>query len=432
MKLNKFYKLIQYILPTGATINLDSSQWWSYKKLKSFQNKRLREMINYCYHYISGYRKKFDQADIKPEDVQTQEDLKKVPIIEKEELQNNPEFVNQKLVYMSQHTSGSTGVPLKYYESKKNYRVRLDSHLRGWAWNGYSPGKKLAVIASSQGQLLYHNTLNLVGDLNTKNLKKMVRELFKFQPEYLRGYVGSLYILARYCLENRIKITGIKAIIPISENLYDYQRKTIESIFNSSIFEEYCCNDGGACAWECNQHQGLHYFMERSIIESIKGEMIVTDLWNKAMPFIRYKNGDAVRFFDKTCPCGRQLPLIKVKGRVNDFLVTKKGIIHPTLFAHRAIGGVGPTDQSRLDFKTGIRAIQYIQKKNYIVDVNLVKNEWCTEKEISRFKLELKHLLKGMRKIKLNFVEDIPATGKGKRSFIINEDKKLLNKYDHH
>lgn len=401
------------------------SEYWSLEKLESFQNKRLKLILNYSYNNIPGYRAKFDEAGIVPSDIKTKEDLKKFPITTREELQSNPDFVNTKLITETLYTGGSTGTSLKYYESELAGKMRWNAHLRGWSWNGYAPGKRLAVITSAQGVIGGDNTINLSGDLTDQNLKINLEEIMRFKPEHLRGYVSSIYILAKYILDNGIYIEGIQSIDPISENLYDYQREIIERAFHCKVFEEYCCNDGGACAWECEKHEGLHYVMERAIIEEVEGEIVVTDLWNMAMPFIRYKNGDAIKFFDKKCSCGRVHPLISVKGRTNDIIISKDGPISPTFLMYH---GIGYVDQINKNFRSGISMVQYIQKENFVLEINIVKNSWCTDDEIIDFKNKLTEIAKGMT-INYNFVDSIPKTEKGKRNFIINEDKKLLKQW---
>ena len=235
-------------------IDLNKSQWWSLEELEEFQNQRLQEIITYTYKNIPGYRKKFDEAKIKPKDIKTKDDLWKLPITTRVELQNNKDFVNKKLISSTAYTGGSTGTSLEYYECEQGGKIRWNAHLRGWSWNGYVPGKRLAVISSAQGMVREENIINLIGDLTTENLKKNVEKLLEFTPQHLREYVGSLYILAKYCLDNNIKLDGIESINTISENLYDYQRKTMEEAFNCAVFDEYCCNDGGACAWGCEAH----------------------------------------------------------------------------------------------------------------------------------------------------------------------------------
>lgn len=416
------------VIAGDGYIELDESQWWPLKKLENFQNEMLKKMISYAYNHIPAYRKKMDRSGIEPNDIDSIKDLWKVPITSREEMQDNQDFVNKDLIAGTLYTGGSTGSSLKYYESEQSGKIRWNSHLRGWSWNGYTLSKKLAVISSAQGNIETENTLNLTGDLTTENLEQNIKKLLDFRPQHIRGYVSSIYILAKYCLDNSVKIDGVESINPISENLYDFQRELIENAFNCRVFEEYCCNDGGACAWECEAHQGLHYFMERAVIEDIDGEMVVTDLWNRAMPFIRYRNGDAVIFLNKECDCGRKLPLIKVKGRTNDVLITTAGLVSPTYIMHHGIGimGIGGT---RHNFRSGIRTVQYVQRPHYVLDVNIVKNPWCTEDEIRSFRIKIDEIVRGME-VRLNFVDEIPGTAKGKRQFIINEDKELLKKYN--
>jgi glycosyltransferase involved in cell wall biosynthesis/phenylacetate-coenzyme A ligase PaaK-like adenylate-forming protein/MoaA/NifB/PqqE/SkfB family radical SAM enzyme len=414
-------KLLEHGYP-----DLKSTQYWPYEKLTAFQNARLHSMIEYAYMNIPGYRRKFNDSGIKPGDINTIDVLCKLPVTTRHELQDNGDFVNQNLVSGTLYTGGSTGTSLKYYESELSMLIRNESHLRGWQWGGFEYDMRYCILKSAQKIQQHGDCLHLIGDLTEENLRENLAAVQGFRPQHLKGYVGSLYIFARYCIDNSIRIEGLKSVIPSSENLYDYQRQAMEQAFGCKVFEEYCCNDGGACAWECESREGLHYVMERAIIEEVNGRMIVTDLWNLAMPFIRYENGDSVQFLDKKCSCGRQLPLIKVKGRTNDIIITPKGVITPTFLMHHGIGLVG-VDKQKPNFRSGFRAVQYIQKPGNILEVNIVNNSWCTSQDIDNFKKDLDEFMGGLR-ININFVNEIPKTKKGKTSFIINEDKDLLAK----
>lgn len=411
-------------LESTCTVNLKQSQWWSLDRLRDYQNARLRKIVRYSYDHIPAYRKKYDAHGITPSDIHSVEDLPKLPLTTREEMQENPLFVNQSLIANTLYTGGSTGSPLRYYESRKGRIVRWNAHLRGWQWNGYEPGRKReAVIAAAQGGIGENRkTLTLVGDMTSDSLAQNIARLSDFKPQHLRGYVGSLYLLARYCLERGISFPSIESINPISENLYAFQRETMEHAFGCPVFEEYCCNDGGACAWECDEHLGLHYCMERAVIEEHDGEMIVTDLWNKAMPFIRYQNGDRVNFLKQECPCGRQLPLIRVHGRANDVIITPSG---PLAATYLMFHGVKYNDPKH--FRSGFRAIQYVQKPGYLLEIYAVLNEWCSRDEIQKFLREVESITHGMH-VTLHEVDDLPASPKGKRQFIRNDDTELLRR----
>jgi len=409
----------------GKVLDLMQSQWWTHEQLVEFQNERLRKMVYHAYTNLPAYREKYDRHGIHPADIHDISDLEKLPVTTRDEVQNNPGFVDRRLINETLYTGGSTGTSLKYHESFHATKIRWAAHLRGWSWNGYSPGKRIATVSSSQGTLNKRNALNLYGDLTAENIKENIRILRSFRPEYIRGYVSSLYILARYILENDIRIEGVLAIDPISENLYPYQRETIEQAFNCEVYQEYCANDGGACAWECDEHRGLHYTMERAIIEEVSGELITTDLWNYAMPFIRYKNGDSVRFTGNRCKCDRELALIEVKGRDNDLIITPSGPVSPSLIMQAGIGLSGGKRFQSNNFQVGISAVQYVQKPGYRLVVNMVKNDQFDKEKLTQFTRNLERVLPGMQ-INLAEVESIPSTTKGKRYFIINEDTELL------
>jgi len=408
-------------------INLRLSQWWSYDQLVKFQVERMKRIVAYAYKNIEGYNEIYKKHGIHPREIRSLRDLEKLPIITREELRNTDKFANKKIEKGIRYTGGSTGKPLAYYECHEASGTRVQAHLRGWSWNGYVPGKRLAVISSAQGVINKKNTLNLVGDLTSKNLERNTKELKKFKTQHIRGYVSSLYIFALYLLEKHITVPGIESINTISENLYSHQRRTIEKAFNAPVFEEYVCNDGGASAWECSAHSKLHYCMERSIVEEVSGEVITTDLWNKATPFIRYKNGDFVKFSSKKCKCGRQLPLMKVSGRANDVLVSKKGPVSPTFLIHHGIGLKTP-DNNKITFRAGIRAVQYIQKPGLKLQVNVVRNSKFTKETHKNLARKLKKILPGME-ININYLKNLENTAKGKIRFIINEDKRLLRRY---
>lgn len=148
-------------------------------------------------------------------------------------------------------------------------------------------------------------------------MQRIVTAINSPEIRFVRGYASSIYILATYMNQKNIRNDHVQVFNLISENVYPWEVQAIKSAFPlADVYEEYCCNDGGASAWECSAHAGLHEAVERSFIEvDNDGEVIVTDLWNRAMPFIRYRNGDRlVSRTIETCACGRSLPRIRCRG----------------------------------------------------------------------------------------------------------------------
>src|SRR5262249_29218268 len=107
-------------------------------------------------------------------------------------------------------------------------------------------------------------------------------------------------------------------------------------VFGCRVFNRYGCREVSVIASECPEHDGLHTMAEGLFIEVVKGarpaqageigSILVTDLFNRAMPLIRYRIGDLGAWEEGTCACGRGLPRLRsVAGRVTDFLVGADG-----------------------------------------------------------------------------------------------------------
>lgn len=411
----------------GEYVDLDNTQYWSKNEILSFQEERLRKIIKYSYENISAYRSRFDSKNLKPDDVRGIDDLWKIPILTRSEVQGNDGFINKKLIKGIMYTGGSTGEPLKYYDSRRAKIIRHECHRRGWAWNGYVYGKKIVNISSSYGVNHEDNVLNIKYDLRLHNIKNIINKIEEFCPEHIRGNVSSLYVISKYVNDNKINLgVELRSISTICENLYSFQREEIENAFKSKIFEEYVCNDGGACAWECEAHTGLHHAMERSIIENINDNMIVTDLWNLAMPFIRYSNGDSFTFLGDQCACGRRLDLIKVRGKNNDLIITPYGPVPPS--QSLSIWYEKDSNDISENFRYGVTSFQFVQKEFYVLIVYLVVNKNFNRIMLEKFKKKLEIIFKGMN-IEIILVENLEKTIRGKTSFIINEDKNLLRKF---
>src|SRR5665647_679625 len=170
--------------------DLSASQYWSLAQLDQFQNARLKVILRYAYNCIPAYRRKFTQAGITPNDIQTKKDLVKLPVTTREEMQSNSDFVNARRIADTLNTGGTSGTPLEYYNSELGSEMQSRAHLRGWAWNGYTPGKKMAVISSAQGHVEADEMLHLAGDFTDESLESNVAALIEFKPQHLRGYVS--------------------------------------------------------------------------------------------------------------------------------------------------------------------------------------------------------------------------------------------------
>jgi phenylacetate-CoA ligase len=131
-------------------------------------------------------------------------------------------------------------------------------------------------------------------------------------------------------------------------------RVVIEEVFGCPVFNRYGCREVSVIASECSAHQGMHIMAEGLHVEIMRGgmpakigeegEIVVTDLLNRAMPLIRYRIGDVAAWEDGVCPCGRGLPRIRrLMGRATDFLVGRDGRLVSGPFLTLAAVGKRPS-----------------------------------------------------------------------------------------
>jgi phenylacetate-CoA ligase len=416
-----------------------TNEFKSFKKLKKYQEEKLKKLIIFSYENVPYYYHLFNKLNLKPDDICHIEDLQKLPILTKEIIRKcQKEFIPSNikdLKFVNMSTGGSTGNPLRYRLSKDAEMLSTALGFANWGYADYKLGDKMVTIAGSSLVPKYKSKIKMrlrammmnnksfsSFDLNEKNMNKIIKELNRFKPKYIRGYASSIYLLANYIKDNNIKIdfqpTGI---LTTAEVLHDYQREIIEKIFSCEVFNQYGLNDGGISAFECKKHNGLHIDMIRAIMEVVdnrgnqlesnkEGIILATDLYNYAMPFIRYATGDLGILSNNRCNCGRDLPLLKkIVGRVSDFIYSPNGNkIHGEFFSH--IFG-------RIDW---VKQFQIIQNdvNQLIIKIIPDNKELINKKDIEKLK-KIVILRTGDIKINIEIVDYIASTQGGKWKFII-------------
>lgn len=299
-------------------------------------------MLRHAYENVPFYHRRFDEAGVKPSDVQWVEDLSKIPLTSKEEVQAAPrDFISgsvdmSKCIHAS--TSGSTGIPLTVLEDKASADYSGALWARALLENGLKLSDKMAIIKNpayfpkrkGMLKLLRRKYVSLFDDV-----ERQLEILADYQPDVMRGVTSSM---ERIAAANKSGGSLIKPRLVFSgaELMNEGYRKEISSSFSCDVLDYYGCVEFGLLAWECREHRGYHLNVEGTVVEFLsggeavgigeEGEVVCTSLGNYAMPLIRYRLGDVAVPSDEACPCGVTLPLMKmVKGRADDFVVTPDG-----------------------------------------------------------------------------------------------------------
>lgn len=410
------------------------TQFLSYEDLKAMQEEQLRKMIHFACENVPYYTKLFEELRLKPGDINTIKDLEKLPILTKAIIKKNwQDFIPRnigKLRYINGSTGGSTGAPLKYRMSLEDYERGVALLYRGWGYAGYKLGDKMAVIAGSslipttksetkkkiQDFLL--NTRHYSSfDMSEQKLFDYFHDINRWKPYFIRGYVSSIYLFAKFIKDNYLTLDfRPKAIFTTAEQLFDTQRELIEQVFNTKVFNNYGLNDGGVSAYECEKHNGMHIDTERAIMEVVnengeqvtneEGKILATSLYNYALPFIRYDTGDIGVVSDAECSCGRKTLLLKkIVGRTTDFLKLNNIII-------------GSPVLTVLMGKFDIEQYQIIQTNANSITCKIIKGNTYNEKRDEEFIKKSFYEHVGKINIEFDYVNSIP-TPKGNINLLL-------------
>lgn len=421
---------------------LNRSQWLTPAQMRELQQLKLRRLINQAYYHVAYYRELFDRAGLEPDDIQSLEDLQKIPLLDKQSIREHLYFDllsdnhdKRKLHRIS--TSGSTGEPFICYVDKFQLEMRWAATLRSQEWTGYRFGDRCArlwhqTIGMSWSQIVREKldawmTRRLfipAYEMSEQNLHAHMNKLRRFKPVLIDGYAESFNFLAHYLKQHDMKGVQPKGIMSSAQILPDQTRTIIKEQFGCGAFDKYGSREFSGIAYESDAHDGHLVVAENYIVEILKdgrpaapgemGEVVITDLNNFCMPFIRYRVGDLAVAMDHSqpSPCGRGLPRIgRIEGRVQAIIIGTNGNFVPgTFFAHLF-----------KDYDHVVSQYQVIQEVRGKVTLKIVKAPRYTEEGFAEIMKQLRHFLGADMNFTLEYVDLVPLGRTGKRQGAISK-----------
>lgn len=412
---------------------LNRSQYWTKVQIRTYQFERLKQLISHSSKYVPYYRNLFIELGLSSKDFQSIEDLKKIPILKKstfykEGIESFTSTDYPAKLRILNGSSGSTGEPLFYYETKDSHSMNLAANLRGWYWMDYRLGDKFIKLSQNPRKsinkklqdIISRNLYLSTNPLVESNFEFILNKIQRYRPKIIRCYPDPLLFLARYKKVNLKFNFKPQAITTTGNILHPEIREEIESAFDCKVFDSYSC-EGNPVVFECPTHTCYHSTEEYGITEIIDdsgkniekgiGKLISTDLWNLAHPFIRYDTQDLVEIDDEPCNCGRKhLKILQIIGRDNEVLEMKNG----RKFIVHNFTGFFQIDHSEIN-----RSVEQFQvvKKNSLVIFKLVVNKRFSE-TVSAFIKNYWEKELGTH-VSVELVESIPLSRNGKRRFIL-------------
>ncbi|PPR21754.1 MAG: hypothetical protein CFH40_01518, partial [Alphaproteobacteria bacterium MarineAlpha10_Bin3] len=253
-------------------------------------------------------------------------------------------------------------------------------------------------------------------------LGEQLHWIAKERPPYILSYPTNFHALALRCQASGIEMPWLKSLVTFSEALSPGQRSVIERVMGVTVEDMYSAAEVSMIALQCPEHpQYYHVQSENVLVEVIDddgtpcaagetGRVLVTDLHNFAMPFIRYEIGDLAQF-GPPCACGRGLPVLqRIFGRVRNMLYLESGEqLFPDIAALH-LHEIGPLQQ-----------YQMIQKSYHEIEMRLILSRPFRDGEETRMRKMILSALGQSFDLALVRVDEIPRHSSGKFEDFISE-----------
>lgn len=382
MSISKYIKLsIKHLLRSDIFTHKYSKKiedlcTYSKSDIDRYNNTEFLSLFKEAYTKSNFYRKLYESHGIKIDDIQSIDDITKLPIITKEDIRDNIKdiCIGNNLFLQKVSTSGTTGKALSIYQSYESVLIEQAYVSTYRKMCGFRNGEKLASLRghldSKNFKLKLHiaNTLFLSSyQINQSKIYNYYKELKTFNPKAIEGYPSSIYNLCCILKENSLKL-NIPLCFTSSETLYDFQRTIIEETLNCKIFDWYGCTEHTIAIGEDINHNGYFEMPGYSYNEFEEGYIITTSFINKNFPLIRYRVNDNIILKENFSKSKAIDPDIShIEGRTESFIIAKNNAKYSRMMLFRGIGN--------------IKLAQIVQTKIGEMDINVVTYEPLSEKE---------------------------------------------------
>lgn len=336
------YKMERILFNIEAGISL--LRFRRYDKASSLRRKKIRDknlqkMIKDAYN-IPFYRKRFEEAGVKPCDIKTREDLVKLPILTKEEYREwmisekeKPE--NKECMIMQ--TSGSSGKPLEVINTPFEYAKDVANVLRSWFFCGANPIflKTLTEADTSSETVGYKSFIQKMGILRREIVneddeeEKLINYINEYKPDILRFYKSELIRVALYARKHNLSMYKPSYYVVLGENVDELSERILREDYGDGLINLYGCVEAGGIAVRKPGGCDYEVFEDAVAINvyndedklSDNGRIIMTTVYKNKFPLINYDLKDMAEVENTE----RGLLIKKILGRVDDNVIYEDG-----------------------------------------------------------------------------------------------------------
>lgn len=415
----------------------------SHKKTEELQLERLRHMVEKAYDRVPFYKKKFDEAGIRPSDITSLSDIEKIPFTTKNDMREEYPFglfaEPMKNVVRVHASSGTTGKPVVAGYTKSD----LDNWSTAIARLATAAGvsdEDIAQISFGYGLFTggfgLHYGLEKIGTtivpMSSGNTQKQIMLMQDFGTTTLIATPSYAMYISEVIEEMQLPKSNFKLKYGLfgSEGMSEEMRATLEKRFGALVTTNYGLTEvsgpgvSGECEYKCGQHINEDMFYVEIIDPNTgkvmpygeKGEVVITTLTKEAMPVLRYRTRDISYLIPEPCRCGRTTwRLANIKGRTDDMLIIKGVNVFPSQIESVVLGfpQVSPNYQLIVRRKNMLDNLEVVVE---LVDGSLLE-KFSEIERLERQISEKIHSVLGLR-VKLRLAEPKTierTTGKAKR-----------------
>lgn len=410
------------------------SQYWTLAQIRENQLSQLKTLIRHSYNNVPYYTDIFNAEKIKPEDIKSLDDIKKIPFLTKSDVRNNYDKMiakNHKEFKPGMvSTSGSTGQSLRFLLDQQSREKEYALVHRQFGLFSKHPFEKIASIrgdgvhdvSGRKKRITKYNPIKKELQINSYLLGKdqiavAVQAIKEYKPKIIKGFPSAVSVVAKYCKKYDIVLRPDLVLVS-SESMQDEVKSEIESTFGCPVVNWYGASEYLVSAGQCESREGFHINEDYSICEILDendmeiirgvGRIVATGLYNFSMPFLRYEQEDYVELDGGHCGCKRNLRYVKsIIGRKSDKLISCDGREYSSAQVHHYWKHV----VEKALPNAGVSYYQIIQTSKVDFEVRLCITN-SVENVESAIQNTLSELLGDDCNFSVNFLPEIPMSEK--------------------
>ena len=400
------------------------------------QNEEIRGFVDYIYQ-IPFYRKRFDEAGVKPVDIRKREDFKILPPLTKEEYRvwilEETKDKSKVKDWMHRQTTGSSGTPLDLYSLPTDRAAEI-ANLSRCALiqqKGFNPFfsrlfSTMTPRVAGVGKSPWYSFPFAAKMSSVAEPKDLVEGYNAAKPDFYHGNKTAVLAIAQYALEHNIPLHKPKCVASISEPLYDIDRETMSKAYGDCVFDIYGCAETGNFAVDTPLTPGKHTIWHDTHIVNLynpervdgkenvyTGQLMLTSLIHRGFPLVNYLVGDTIELTIEN-----EVPYItKILGRTNDVIKNADGSSFKWMHINRIMFGLTDISQFRV-IQTSLQDVKFVLATSVMDSRKKEIEETITSKAKEFFGDDMSTTGKN---IHFEWVDRIPPDPNGKVRILISQ-----------